>query len=225
MSWIDFLGYAASASVLLTFCMTTMVPLRIVAICSNVLFATFGALAHIYPVLVLHVVLLPVNVGRLVQVLSFLRNIGSADFSEVPIHSFLHLMSRRFMKSGQTLIKKDEKADRLYYLASGTMRIPERGKVIAPGALLGEIGIFASNKIRTATVVCIDDCEVYEMSESKAKQLYFQDRTFGLAVLQLIIGRLTEDMKLSEPAGRLEANAQAPCELPTHHFVDLGHRV
>jgi hypothetical protein len=27
----------------------------------------------------------------------------------------------------------------------------------------------------------VDDCEVFEMSESKAKQLYFQDRTFGLA--------------------------------------------
>ena len=225
MNRIDILGYAASVSVLATFCMSTMVPLRIVAICSNVLFATFGALAHIYPVLVLHVVLLPVNVGRLVQLLSTLRNIGNADFSEVPIHNFLHLMTRRFMESGQTLIKKGDKADRLYYLASGTMRIPELGKVIAPGALLGEIGIFASNKIRTATVVCIDDCEVYEMSESKAKQLYFQDRTFGLAVLQLIISRLTEDMKLPEPAGHFDGEAQAPCQISTRHFVELRHRL
>jgi CRP/FNR family transcriptional regulator, cyclic AMP receptor protein len=225
MSWIDLLGYAASASVLLTFCMSTMVPLRIVAICSNLLFATFGASAHIYPVLVLHVVLLPVNVGRLVQILSLLRNIRSAEFSEVPIQNFLHLMSRRFMKSGQTLINKGEKAERLYYLASGTMRIPELGKVIAPGALLGEIGVFASNKMRMATVVCVDDCEVYEMSESTAKQLYFQDRTFGLAVLQLIISRLTENMRLQEPAGRFEEKAPAPCELSTRHFAELIHRV
>jgi len=69
MSWIDFIGYAACACVLATFCMSTMVPLRMVAICSNVLFVTFGALAHIYPVLVLHVVLLPVNTVRLLQAL------------------------------------------------------------------------------------------------------------------------------------------------------------
>ena len=69
MSWVNALGYIASASVLATFCMTTMVPLRIVAIASNVLFAAFGALAHVYPVLVLHTVLLPVNVARLMQVL------------------------------------------------------------------------------------------------------------------------------------------------------------
>jgi uncharacterized protein YjiS (DUF1127 family) len=68
MLWINLLGYAASASVLVTFCMNTMVPLRAVAICSNVLFGVFGAMAHIYPVLILHVILLPVNIVRLVQV-------------------------------------------------------------------------------------------------------------------------------------------------------------
>jgi hypothetical protein len=73
MLWINLLGYAASASVLATFCMNTMVPLRAVAICSNVLFAVFGALAHIYPVLILHVILLPVNIVRLVQVLVIVR--------------------------------------------------------------------------------------------------------------------------------------------------------
>ena len=48
-----------------------------------------------------------------------------------------------------------------------------------------------------ATVVCVTDCEIYEMNESKAKQLYFQDRSFGFAVLQLIIARLTENMQAS----------------------------
>lgn len=67
MSAIDMLGYAASACVLATFCMKRMLPLRIIAICSNVLFGIFGALAHIYPVLVLHTVLLPVNIARLIQ--------------------------------------------------------------------------------------------------------------------------------------------------------------
>jgi len=70
MSWIDFIGYTACASVFATFCMSEMVPLRVVAICSNVLFAAFGAMAHIHPVLVLHVVLLPVNVVRLVKALT-----------------------------------------------------------------------------------------------------------------------------------------------------------
>jgi CRP-like cAMP-binding protein len=59
--------------------------------------------------------------------------------------------------------------------------------------VLGEIGLFAREQKRTATVVCVSDCELYEMSGKKAKQLYFQDRSFGLAVLQLIILRLMEN--------------------------------
>ncbi len=84
MSCTEVLGYAASACVLASFCMRAMIPLRVTAICSNVLFALFGALAHIYPVLLLHVVLLPVNLARLHQALapgpatpfflSFIRN-------------------------------------------------------------------------------------------------------------------------------------------------------
>jgi hypothetical protein len=39
--------------------------------------------------------------------------------------------------------------------------------------------------MRMATVVCVTDCEVYELPESKAKELYFQDPPFGYAVLQI----------------------------------------
>jgi CRP/FNR family transcriptional regulator, cyclic AMP receptor protein len=200
MSWIELLGYAASASVLLTFCMSTMVPLRIVAICSNVLFASFGAFAHVYPVLVIHVLLFPINVARLVQLLRLIRGITAANFSDLSITSLLPFMTRRLLKSGQVLINKGDKADHMYYLVGGAMHIAEFGKTIGPGAVLGEIGIFARDQTRMATVVCSSDCEIYEISGSKAKQLYFEDHTFGLAVLQLIIARLLEDIKLLQVA-------------------------
>jgi CRP/FNR family transcriptional regulator, cyclic AMP receptor protein len=195
MNWIDIVGYAVSASVLATFCMSTMVPLRVIAICSNVLFATFGALSHIYSVLVLHLILLPVNVVRLIQLLR-LMSISAAHASDLSIHSLLPFMSHRFVNAGQVLMRKDDKADRMYHLVNGQMEVREHGNTIESGAILGEIGIFARDQKRMATVVCVTDCELYEISESKAKQLFFQDRSFGLAVLQLIIGRLLENMKL-----------------------------
>lgn len=61
----DMLGYAASCAVLASFLMRTMVPLRLAAILSNVLFAAFGYIQNIHPVLFLHMVLLPINVWRL----------------------------------------------------------------------------------------------------------------------------------------------------------------
>ena len=82
LSWIDILGYAAAASVLATFCMSTMVPLRVIAIGSNVLFASFGAFAHIYPVLVLHLILLPVNITRLIQIQRLIKGVRAAQGSD-----------------------------------------------------------------------------------------------------------------------------------------------
>lgn len=61
----DALGYAASSAVLASFLMRSMVPLRLVAIVSNVLFVSYGYVAHIHPVLLLHAALLPINVARL----------------------------------------------------------------------------------------------------------------------------------------------------------------
>jgi len=61
----DILGYAASIAVLVTFLMPTMLPLRLVAIISNILFVVYGYAAHIPPVMFLHITLLPVNVARL----------------------------------------------------------------------------------------------------------------------------------------------------------------
>jgi len=200
MSWIDLLGYAASVSVLLTFCMSTMVPLRLIAICINVLFASFGALAHIYPVHVLHLILLPVNVTRLVQILRLIQGVRAASAYDLSINGLLPFMSHRRVKARQVLISNGDKADSMYYLVSGRMKILEIGKFIEPGAVIGEIGIFARNRKRMATVACVSDCEVYEMSGSKAKQLYFQDPSFGFGVLQLIIGRLLEDMRLIRAA-------------------------
>jgi hypothetical protein len=67
MSWIDFVGYLAALTVLVTFCMDTIVPLRGLAIASNVLFIVYGIAGQLYPVLLLHAVLLPVNIVKIVR--------------------------------------------------------------------------------------------------------------------------------------------------------------
>lgn len=67
MNTHELIGYLASLLVLATFCMSGMVALRAVAIASNIAFIAYGALAGISPVLLLHVVLLPVNMLRLAE--------------------------------------------------------------------------------------------------------------------------------------------------------------
>ena len=203
-------GWAASAAVLATFCMNTMMPLRVLAIISNVLFCAFGAVAHIFPVLILHAILLPVNVVRLVQIRRLVHGMQAAENSELSVQSLLPFMSRRTLKAGDILVRKGDDADRMFYLMRGNLEIQEIGKVVRPGTLVGEIGVFARNRTRIATVVCDTDCEVYELSDIKAKDLYFQNPSFGYAVLQIIIGRLLENVNLSSGSTQIAGPATAP---------------
>jgi CRP-like cAMP-binding protein len=101
------------------------------------------------------------------------------------------------LKAGDVLVRKGDEADRMFYLTRGNVEVQELGKVVGPGSVIGEIGVFARNRARMATVVCAADCEVYELSESKAKELYYQNPSFGYAVLQIIISRLLENMNVS----------------------------
>jgi hypothetical protein len=57
----------ASGLVLAAFAMKDMVRLRIVAIASNLFFLVYGLSLGLAPIWVLHAVLLPLNVWRLVQ--------------------------------------------------------------------------------------------------------------------------------------------------------------
>ncbi len=193
MSLVDILGYAASAAVLATFCMSTMIPLRILALGSNVLFMAYGYVDHLYPVFLLHAILFPVNALRLIQIRRLIRDMRDAHPGEFSIRSLVPYMTKRKFAAGETLVRKGDKADRLYYLVEGELEITDFNKVLKSGAVVGEIGVFAPNQARIATVVCRTDCSLYELTEEKAKQLYFQDRTFGFAVLQLIIAQLMEN--------------------------------
>lgn len=193
MSWINLLGYAASATVLVTFCMRTMIPLRIMALASNVLFIAYGYVDHLCPVLLLHAILLPVNAFRVIQFYRLVQEMRGCPRDDLSIRTLLPHMTRRTFAAGETLVRKGERADRLYYLVDGELEVATFKKALTPGAMFGEIGVFAPNQERTATIICRTPCSVLELTESKARQLYFQDRAFGFAVLQLIISRLVEN--------------------------------
>ena len=92
------------------------------ALGSNVLFMAYGYVDHLYPVLILHVILFPVKALRLVQFKRLVNDIRDAHREDLSIQSLLPYMKRKM-----------------------------------------------------------------------CKKLHFQDRSFGFAVLQLIIARLVEN--------------------------------
>jgi len=65
---VEAVGYLACALVLATFSMKSMRPLRVTAIASNIAFLTYSLSIHLQPIFVLHSILLPLNIFRLVQI-------------------------------------------------------------------------------------------------------------------------------------------------------------
>ena len=79
MSITEPIGYLASALVLATFSMRDMAALRWMAIASNLAFIGYGSLADVGPVLVLHLLLLPLNLARLREASVAARAVASAE--------------------------------------------------------------------------------------------------------------------------------------------------
>jgi len=175
--------------------MGTMMPLRYTALASNVLFAAFGYFGGIYPVLILHAALLPVNAIRLVQMQRLVRNVRTASSIDQFIGNLLPFMSVRRAKAGELLARKGQQADQVFYLAEGELQLEELGKTIGRGSMIGEIGIFAPNQKRMATIRCKTDCYYYEMSGSRVKELHFHHPAFAYALLQMVIARLLENLE------------------------------
>jgi hypothetical protein len=74
-------GWLASSLTLLTFMCGDMRRLRCAALAANAAFIAYGALAQLWPVLVLHLVLVPINLWRLAHAF---RQDGSAAQAAEP---------------------------------------------------------------------------------------------------------------------------------------------
>ena len=193
----------------------TMIPLRWLAVASNVGFIVYG-IAHPAPLMVaLHAVLLPVNLWRVWQMTQLTRhvNASSADATQLQIWLRPYMRSRRY-RAGQTVFTSGDKADRLYFLASGELQLPEVGRHLRAGQMFGEIAFFAPDRRRSSSARCLTDCTLMSIDEDTFKQLVYQNPDFGLEVVRLIAGRLTDDIRrLQQPA---DAAVGAHNRLPDH---------
>jgi CRP/FNR family cyclic AMP-dependent transcriptional regulator len=183
--------------------MKAMVPLRVLALASSVLTLIFSVLhTHfdvtellLLPEFLLNVILLPINAKRLAEIIRLTKQIEQATV-ESPVSDWLlpHMHLRKH-KAGEVLFRKGDVANEMVYVASGTLRLQGIDHVIGPGDLIGEIGLFSPEKVRTMTVVCDTDCELYQMTDQEIYRLYYQNPKLGFFFMRLIVERLLRDVK------------------------------
>lgn len=189
------LGVASTGA---SFIMKRMLPLRVLALASNLCFIGYGFAAGVLGSIIVNAVLLPINAKRLWEIKKLSKEIASAT-QESPISEWLlpH-MERRSFKQGEVLFRKGDAADKLIYVAEGRLRLPEIGVLIGAGELIGEIGLFSPEKKRTQTVMCETDGDLYEMTGEMIFQLYYQHPKLGFFIMRLVAERLLNDARRHE---------------------------
>jgi hypothetical protein len=199
--WLVVTAWVAAVLVFSSFFMKTMIPLRIVAIVSNVAFITYALLGirygifdRVYPILVLHASLLPLNLLRLRQLTRLTAAVHQATHEDV-LKSLVPYMKTERHPQGTVLFRQGDPADRFFMIQEGRIHFPEIDKHIGPGEVFGEVGLFAPQGVRALTAVCAEACRLSAISREKALELYYQNPKFGFFLIRLVSGLVLEDSR------------------------------
>lgn len=200
LSTIEILGWIAASLTLAAFSMKTMVPLRITAICASVFFILYGYFAGTYPVMALHLALLPFNILRLVQLRrsnEAARLARTGDFSLDWIRSVMRPVK---FSAGELIFRKGDPPHYIYYLQSGNVILDEIGETLEPGEIFGEIAFFTDAKERTLSAHCAGPCRIVLIDERTFTTLYYQNPAFGMFIVRLISRRLLDGIERNPAA-------------------------
>lgn len=174
MRYIEYIGYAGAALMILTLAMKTMVPLRMVGIASNCCSIIYGFLAGIHPMFIQHSILLPLNIYRLWEMLKLIRQVREASEGDHSMDWIKPLMSKHPIKAGDVLFRKGDEAEHMYFVVDGKLRLREMQRDILPGAIVGELGFLSPDGKRTQSVECVEKGVLLEISYAKLEELYYQ---------------------------------------------------
>jgi hypothetical protein len=149
LNFVDLLGWGAGALVLTSFYLKTMIPLRTVAIASNVAFAGYGLMSGAMPIVVLHCLLLPLNILRLTQMRALVRRVKRASRGNLSMDMLVPYMNMRTAPAGTKLFERGDYAEEVFLILKGRVRIVGAGVIVKPGQLIGEMGLFSPGQKRT----------------------------------------------------------------------------
>ena len=217
---IELIGYASAALGVLMLIMHTMIPLRITGIAHNIAQICFGLLTGIYPLVIQHMILLPINLRRLHQMTGLIAKVKQSAATKSQSMEWLKpFMDGLSVKKGDVLFRKGDHADRMYYVLDGKLAIEDIGVELGDNQVVGELGMLSPGQIRTHTVTALVDSRLLVMPYSRIEQLYYQNPEFGFYFLHLSSARLFENIaqletRLAEANKRLSAAPPASVSRP-----------
>lgn len=203
MTLVDTIGYCGVGLNIVCYSMRSMIPLRIAAICTNVLFLIYSGIAGVNPTFFLNSILLPLNVYRLIEMQRLVRQVAKAAKGGLSLEWLKPFTRTRDYKSGDVVFRRGDEATDLAFVVRGEFRITEFDIVVQNGTVLGELGLLSPDNRRTQTLECVSDGRLLVISYDEVRQLQAQAPMFGVFLLQIVGNRMFQNIQ------RLEAeNAQ-----------------
>ena len=149
------LAWAEASTVVGAAYMKRMIPLRITAMLGNVLGVTYGLLTFSPPTIAKHAINLPLNFTRMREMRRLIASVREANDSDLNIEWLKPFMHPRTLKAGQKVFWKGDEADEAFVVVEGRVEIVERGAILSPGDIFGEMALFTAHGKRTATARCL----------------------------------------------------------------------
>lgn len=188
----------ASIFVVATTTMRTMIPLRVLGICTNLVLIATAIPGRNYLIIVVQGLVLVLNSYRLHQMLQLVREVKKSVNSDLSMEWLKPFMTERNCAAGEVLFYKDEKAEDMLYIVSGRFKLVESGIELPVGAIVGELGMLSPLKLRTQTLECIGAGTILSVSYTKVEELYVQNPAFGFYFLRLSSARLFQNIAALE---------------------------
>ena len=204
MDWVECLGFMAAFLMFSTFYMKNMIPLRIVGMSSNATFIVYASITHVWPLLVLHTILLPMNFYRFIQMVRLIDKVQTASEQDMAFDFLIPHMKTETFSKDDVVFYQGTHADKIFLVKSGVLSVVEFNVTLTSGELIGEMGVFSKDRKRLATVRCETDVELLSMTGQNIKQLYYQNPEFGFYMIQLLLQRCDQNMLNSVQAGGVD---------------------
>src|SRR5436190_11906032 len=119
----------------------------------------------------------------------------------------LAFMRREEFKKGEYLFKAGDPAEKLFFIASGAIRLPELDRTIKAGQVIGEVGIFSPNRSRSASALAHEDVETYTMGREEVCRMMSRDPGLATALIEVVLKRMLGQLK-TEIEARERINAE-----------------
>src|SRR5262245_5579306 len=128
----------------------------------------------------------------------------------------ISFMSRENFNKGEYLFKAGDRADKLFLVVKGSIRLPALNRLISAGEVIGEIGIFSPSKERTASALAERDVEVYTMGGDEVRTLMTRDPALATKLIEVVIKRMMEHLKAeAEAKERIKAELRIARDIQT----------